>query len=292
MKPTALPPRLEAWLVGTVFHLFRLLPLDLASAIGGWIGRNIGYRLPATRRARRNLERCFADQPTAEREAILKGMWDNLGRAAAEYPHLREFRFGPGERVEVVGLEHVESMRDDGRPGLFFSGHLGNWELMGLGAVRHGVPVHPVYRAANNPRLEWLYRWGRDNEGVEMIPKGAAGARRAMQLLQKGEHVGMLVDQKMNDGIAVPFFGRMAMTAPALAAFALKYACPAAPTHVERLKGARFRLVVEPPLTFADTGDRHADILAAMTEVNRRLEGWIRQHPEQWLWLHRRWPDK
>ncbi len=291
MKRRELPPRLEAAAVWLIFHFFRLLPLDLASAIGGWIGRTVGYRLVLTRRARHNLQRVFPDMPAARREAVLRAMWDNLGRTAAEFPHLPEFRFGPGNRVEVEGWEHVQQLRDDGKPGLFFSGHLGNWELMGLCALRAGLPVHLVYRAPNNSRLEWVYQVGRGNEGVQLIPKGAAGARVALQLLKQGQHVGMLVDQKMNDGIAVPFFGIEAMTAPALATFALKYDCPVVAARVVRLGGARFRVCVEPPIRFDDTGDRHADILAAMTRVNGRLEGWIRQHPEQWLWLHRRWPD-
>jgi KDO2-lipid IV(A) lauroyltransferase len=284
--------RLEAAGVWLIFHLFKALPLDAGSALGGWLGRTIGYRLPLTRRARRNLRRALPELAEAEREAILRRMWDNLGRTAAEYPHLQEFRFGPGERVEVDGLHYVEQLRDDGKPGLFYSAHYGNWELMGLCAVRHGIPVHLVYRAANNPRVDWLYTRGRGNVGVEMIPKGADGAKQVLQLLKRGEHVGMLVDQKMNDGIAVPFFGIEAMTAPALASLALKLRCPTVAAHVERLGGARFRVVVDPPVTFAETGERHADILAVMTKVNHILEEWIRRRPDHWLWLHRRWPDE
>ncbi len=100
-----------------------------------------------------------------------------------------------------------------------------------------------------------------------------------MQLLLEKKVLGLLLDQKMNDGIPVPFFGRDAMTAPALAQFALKYGCPVVPAHVIRLGGARFRLVIEPPMTIAHTGDRHADILTVMTQVNQTIEGWIREHP-------------
>ena len=101
----------------------------------------------------------------------------------------------------------------------------------------------------------------------------------------------MLVDQKMNDGIAVPFFGRDAMTAPALAQFALKYDCPVVPVRVELLGGAYFRMTFYPALEIVPTDDRHADILRIMTEVNAIMESWIRDRPAQWLWLHRRWPN-
>jgi KDO2-lipid IV(A) lauroyltransferase len=292
MRQRPILGRLEAALVWLIYHAFRLVPLDTASAIGGWLGRTIGYWLPVTERARRNLRRVFPELARPEREAIIRRMWDNLGRVAAEYPHLQEFEFGPGQRVEVEGRQYIEQLRDDGRPGLFFGGHYGNWELMGLCAVRTGLPLHLVYRAANNPRIDWIYSEGRGNDGTEQIPKGAPGARRALALLKKGEHIGMLVDQKMNDGIAVPFFGIEAMTAPALAAFALKFGCPVVPARVERLHGARFRMTLYPPLKFAVTGQHQADLVAAMSQVNHLLEDWIRQRPDHWLWLHRRWPEE
>jgi KDO2-lipid IV(A) lauroyltransferase len=124
-----------------------------------------------------------------------------------------------------------------------------------------------------------------------MLPKGSKGARRSLELLRTGKALGMLLDQKMNDGISVPFFGRNAMTAPALAQFALKFGCPVLPAHAVRLSGAHLRVIVEPPIAIPDTDERHAAILSIMTEVNRIIEGWIRSHPDQWLWLHRRWPD-
>src|SRR6185437_12707464 len=125
----------------------------------------------------------------------------------------------------------------------------------------------------------------------ELIPKGALGSRRAVAALRRGGHLSMLADQKLNDGIAVPFFGRPAMTAPALASLALHYDCAVLPARVERLGGARFRLTIHPPLQMPRSGDRAADAAALMAAVNATLESWIRERPEQWFWLHRRWPD-
>jgi KDO2-lipid IV(A) lauroyltransferase len=124
-----------------------------------------------------------------------------------------------------------------------------------------------------------------------LIPKGPAGARLLLRSLKGGKHLGMVVDQKMNDGIAIPFFGRDAMTAPALAELALRFDCPVVPVRVERLEGARFRITIDPPLDLDVTGERRADITAAMVKVNALIESWVREHPEQWLWLHNRWPD-
>jgi KDO2-lipid IV(A) lauroyltransferase len=263
---------LEALGVAAVLGLFRLLPLDLASATGGWLCRRFGPFVPVSRYAERNLRRAFPEKTDAEIRSILVAMWENLGRVFGEYPHLARFRlYEPESRVEVVGAEHVDRLREDGKTGIFFSAHIGNWELASLGATQRGLPLTRIYRAPNNPL------------------KGAEGARRALAVMRAGGHLGMLVDQKMNDGIAAPFFGRPAMTAPALAQLALKFDCPVVPAKVERLEGCHFRLTIYPPLAVEKSGER--DVLALMTRVNSIIEGWIRERPEQWLWLHRRWSD-
>ena len=123
-----------------------------------------------------------------------------------------------------------------------------------------------------------------------MFAKGAQGARGAIAHLRAGGSLGFLVDQKMNDGIEVPFFGRNAMTAPALAQLALRFGLPIVPIRVVRLGAGRFRMVCEAPLAITRTGDRTADTYAISLAVNATLERWIRERPEAWLWLHRRWP--
>lgn len=283
--------RIEAIVVWITFHMFRILPVDAASAVGGWIGRSIGYRLPVSRRARRNLKRVFPDWSDIQVENTLRRMWDNLGRVAGEYPHLEKFAYGIGQRVGIEGLEHLLALRDDGQPGIFFSAHFGNWELAGLSAARNDLPITLIYRAANNSRVNWVFERGRSVAGIDVIPKGASGARQALTKLRQGGHLGMLVDQKMNDGIPVPFFGRDAMTAPALASFALKFNCPVVPAHVIREGGAHFRIVFQPALRFVKSGDQNADLKTAMTQVNGLIEEWVRDHPDQWMWLHNRWPD-
>ncbi len=299
LRPSGLPRLLrsllhplEAAAAVLLFGAFAALPLDAASALGGWLGRTIGPRLGTSRRAVINLGRAFPDKRADEIAAMVRGMWDNLGRTAAEYPHLDEFQvYDPSGRVRVAGGENVDTLREDGKPGIFFSGHIANWEIVSLGATQRGLPLDRVYRAANNRLVEWLYRRGRAAVEGALIPKGPSGARLLLKSLRTGNHLGMLVDQKMNDGIPVPFFGRDAMTAPALAEMALRFDCPVVPARMIRTGGARFRMEIAPPLAFVRTGDHHADVRAAMAQVNALLETWIREHPEQWLWVHNRWPD-
>ena len=283
---------IEATAAAAAYSVFAALPLDAASALGGWLARTVGPRLEISRRAFDNLGRAFPEKSPGEIKAIVRGMWENLGRVAAEYPHLGEIEiYGNDGRVEVHGIENVDRLRDDGLPGIFFSAHIGNWEIISLAATQRGLPLDRVYRAANNRLVEWLYRRGRATVEGALIPKGPAGARLLLRSLKDGKHLGMLVDQKMNDGIAAPFFGRDAMTAPALAELALRFDCPVVPARVERLEGARFRITIYPPLDLVATGERRADVIAGMTKVNALIESWVREHPEQWLWLHNRWPD-
>ncbi|WP_029007193.1 lauroyl acyltransferase [Azospirillum halopraeferens] len=283
---------LEAALAYAFVGLFRVLPVDAASALGGWIGRTVGPLLPGTARARRNLTRAFPDKAPGDIDRIIRGMWDNLGRTMAEYPHLRTLgTVGPGGRTEVVGAERIADLRDDGKAGLLVSGHLANWEIQPVASHALGLHLALVYRAPNNPYVDRLLTRLRGAATATQIPKGAEGARTLIRHLTKGGHAGLLIDQKMNDGIPIPFFGRDAMTAPAAAQLALRLGLPLLPTRTERLGGAHFRITVLPPLDLPATGNRTADVRDAMVRLNALLEAWIRERPEEWLWLHRRWPD-
>jgi len=283
--------RIEAWGAALLFALLGWLPLDAASALGGALVRRLGPRLGVSNRARRNLRAALPELSAAQTEAILRGMWNNLGRVAAEYPHLRNIRvFGAASRGETRGLEHLDGALAAGRRVILFGGHLGNWEIAALAAGQYGLDIAQIYRAANNPLIDGMIARMRGGNG-ELIAKGAIASRRAVAALRRGGHVSLLADQKLNEGIAVPFFGRPVMTAPALALLALRFDCAVLPVRVERLQGARFRLTLYPPLELPRTGNRDADVAALMAAVNATLERWIRERPEQWFWVHSRWPE-
>jgi Kdo2-lipid IVA lauroyltransferase/acyltransferase len=289
--PASWSHRIEACGAALFFAAMRALPIDAASGLGGTLARLIGPRLGVSTRARRNLSAALPALSEAEIERIVRGMWDNLGRVAAEYPHLPRIRvFPPGGRVETAGIDHLERAIAAGRPVIIFGGHLGNWEIAALAAGQYGIDVAQIYRAANNPLVERMIARFR-GAASEFIPKGAIASRRALAALRRGAHLTLLVDQKLNDGIPVAFFGRPAMTAPALALLALHFDCAVLPARVERIQGAHFRLTLHPPLALPKSGERTADVAALMTEINRTLETWIRERPEQWFWVHSRWPD-
>lgn len=292
MENLPLSQRLEGIGARALFALVGLLPRALASAVGGRIARSIGPRLAITRRARRHLARAMPELSLDQQDRVLGDMWDNLGRVAFEYPHIARIRvYGPASPVEIIGVEHLDTAVAQGKPVILFSGHLANWEIGALAVVQRGLHLLQIYRAANNPVVEAMMVDFRKSIGVEAVPKGAKGGRRSATVIKSGGVMGLLVDQKMNDGIPVPFFGRDAWTAPALAKLALRYDAVVIPWRVERLPSSTFRLRVLPPLELADTGDGAVDVKRAMTQVNAVLEDWIRETPGQWFWLHRRWPN-
>jgi KDO2-lipid IV(A) lauroyltransferase len=165
--------------------LFRLFSVDVASRLGGWIGRRVFARLPPNRTARVNLQAAFPEKSEAEIAAILTGMWDNLGRTVAEYPHLRRFnRIGPGTRIEVDGVAHIRHAVDSGKGVLFLSAHLGNWEMMPITAEQLELDGASVVRHPNNPYVaRWIARQRATSGPKEQIGKHS-GARRVFAQLR------------------------------------------------------------------------------------------------------------
>jgi Kdo2-lipid IVA lauroyltransferase/acyltransferase len=295
MKPMqALRYRAEAAGFFTLMGLFRVLGLRPGSALGGFVGRAIFYRLPITDRARTNLRTSFPQMPDTDVETTLREMWDNLGRTIAEYAHLDRFSIkGADPRIMIAGLEHADAALASGKPVIFVSGHFANWEVLPIAAAQYGVDGGSVYRPLNNPFVDrWLVKQRAAYGPKEQITKSARGTRRIFTLLRAHKSIFLLVDQKTNEGLPVPFFGRDAMTTPTPAALALKLGAVLVPVSNERLGGARFRVTLHPPIAFEAGGDNERDVFALTTKINEAIETLVRLRPSQWLWIHRRWPKE
>ena len=287
--------RAEAMAAKAALSLFRALGPVWASNLGGAIARTIGPWLPVSAVADANLRLAMPNLDAPSRRRIVRGVWDNLGRTVAEFPHLATLRHntpsGPG--WVATGTEILEAQARTGGPVLFVSGHVGNWEMLPPAVAQFGLPFASFYRAAGNPLVDVMIQTLRRNAmgcEVPLFAKGQRGARAALAHVRSGGALGMLADQKMNDGIEARLFGHPAMTASALAGIALRQRCPVIPGRIERLGPARLRLVVDPPLVLPSTGNRTADQASLTQQVNDVIERWIRERPEAWLWLHRRWP--
>lgn len=275
----------EGIAVSILMALFRLLPLDAASGLGGFIGRSIGPKLSVNRKALRSIETSLPGKTPEEYKKIIYDMWDNLGRTFAEYPHLYKIAH---ERMTATGAENLQPVIDSDIPCILFTGHLANWETAAAYAYKLGIELDLIYRAPNNPYVEGILQRCRSMDGrLKTYPKSSQGMRQVMTALKSGRRIGILIDQKYNQGIAMPFFGRTAMTSPAFAQLAQKFDCPLHAARVERLKGANFHLTVYPA---TKTNDRTVEDIIAESHI--MLEKWITERPGQWLWLHNRWREK
>lgn len=281
---------IEACLVYMLFAILRIIPLDWASAIGGWLARRLGVLHKADRIARANLAYTMPTLSQAEIDNIVKKMWDNLGRTMGEYPHLTSPKMA--RRMQIVGTEHFETVRNSKKSCLFVAGHFANWELAPKSAGVCNLPLVLIYRPANNGFVDAIIRKTRLHYAQSMFPKGRKGAVELIKAIKAGQPIGMLVDQKMNEGIPIPFMGVDAMTAPATAELALKYDLPIYMAEVVREKGANFTVIIHPPLKIETSGDKQKDVVQIMTDINQAFEQWVKNHPEQWFWVHRRWPKQ
>jgi KDO2-lipid IV(A) lauroyltransferase len=272
--------------------LFKVLGLDLASAFGGFIGRNVYYRMGVVRRARENLRAAYPEKADAEIEAIVRAMCDNLGRTISEYPHLDAIStHGRDPRIKTIETDTPKASVASGHPVMFISGHFANWEVMAIGAYESGYDAATVFRPPNNPYVDrWIAKKRMQSGFKEQIAKGPHGMRRIFTNLRRGKIVCFLVDQKTNEGIGSPFFGRDAMTTPAPAALALKLDAILQPVSIRRTKGARFEVGFPPPIAFTPSGDQDADVAGLTAAINAHIEEQVRKEPSQWLWVHRRWP--
>lgn len=285
--------RLEYALARAALAVFQALGPVGASNLGGWLARTLGPVLPVSRVADVNLRIAFPAMDAPSRRRIVRAVWDNLGRTMGEFPHLGSLPegspHGPGWFIENVAA--IDRLAAAGGPAILVSGHFGNWEMMPAACAAHGVRVASFYRAPDNKAIDALMLALRTRAArgeVKLFPKGTAGAKQALVHLARGGFMGILNDQKMNDGVQATLFGHTAMTAPATAAFALRLRCPVVPGYVMRVGPARFHLVAEEPLPLPNTGDRDADIRALTQAINDRMEAWARARPDSWLWLHRR----
>ncbi|MBI1275932.1 lauroyl acyltransferase [bacterium] len=298
MKPRKHAPKkhvLEAGLLRLMLNGFRLLPLDAASWLMGFLARLLGPMTGAQKNGNRNLKTVMPELSGAERRRILSQVWDNLGRVSAEMPFLGSHVLA--KRITVRNPEVLHHVRESGKPAIFVAGHYGNWEVATWVANLHGIALNLIYRAANNKAADDLIQSCRANMKVTPMPGTPEGAankyfkkgRRALlgivQALEAGQSVGMLIDQKFNDGLELPFMGHPAMTATTAVELAMRYNVPVVPFRAVRHKGVHFTTELHDPIFFPE-GTSPAD---AMGQLHSIMEGWIREHPGQWLWLHKRW---
>lgn len=281
---------IEASAIRAMLALLGALPLDMASGIGGWLGRRIGPLLVARNRlAHANLRAALPGKSEFEYRQIVESMWDNLGRVMAEYPHIDEI---VRDRIQFENKGILSAATSIGRPVILVGAHMANWELSPhLISARFGVGFDVTYRPLNNPYADRiLYNCRTANGRIRAHPKSSAGGKQMVKALREKRCLGILIDQKHNEGIAVPFFGREALTNPSFVMLGQKFGAPVVPGHIVRLQGAHFRFRLCQPLRLQE-GNEPLAAEAVLGEAHAYLEEWIRENPGQWIWLHSRWRE-
>ncbi|WP_339915174.1 lipid A biosynthesis acyltransferase [uncultured Brevundimonas sp.] len=282
--------RLQGLAFAGLIAFLRGLGLERASTLGGRLLRTLGPMTRVHRTVLRNLTLAFPDMDPGERERLAMAQWDQTGRTFAELMMMDRLTPASG-RIEIVGAERLEAIRTGGKPVVFVSGHLANFELMPAVILAAGIPCMISYRAANNPYVDRLIRENRARYGVKLFaPKGGDGARELLAGLGRGESVALLNDQKFSEGPEVSFFGHPVHAAPGPSRLALRFGTVLQPMSVTRLPGVRFRLTVHEPIELEATGDRSADITRGVQAVTSFVEERVREHPVDWFWVHKRWP--
>ncbi|SPU52011.1 Lipid A biosynthesis lauroyl acyltransferase [Brevundimonas vesicularis] len=283
--------RLEAFGFQALFGFLRLLGVERASGLGGWLLRTLGPLTGTQKTVVRNLRIAFPDMPSDEREALALAQWDQTGRTFAELA-VMDHLTPEGGRVEVVGMERLHALRDSGKPAVLISGHLANFEVMAAVIMAAGVPCQVTYRAANNPYVDALIRQSRERYGIRLFAPKGDGTRELMAGMKRGDSIALLVDQKYNQGPEVEFFGQPVNASPGAARLALKFDTVMLPLSVVRLPGVRFRVTAHEPIVVNQSDDKAADTLAGIQAANRFVEDRVKEHPVDWFWVHKRWPDK
>ena len=278
----------QAIFIYLLYVFLRLLPLSWAAGICAFALRTFGCLTFFNKVAKANLDLVFPEKSDGERNQILHGMWDNLGRTMAEYCHLDALGRNR-DNITIKNYEILESLKSNDKGTFFVLGHFANWEIGNIITRNYGITINPVYRAPNNFFVTPLYNIRQKGLLGELIPKGRQGAKRILSLLKEGKNIGILADQKMNTGVSIDLLGHPAMTLDSVAIFALMRKSPILMIQIKRTTGSKFEVTLHKSLEVIDTGDRDNDVRHILQQMNDIYSAWIREAPEQWLWIHDRW---
>ncbi|MCQ8781313.1 lipid A biosynthesis lauroyl acyltransferase [Mangrovibrevibacter kandeliae] len=288
----------QQWLVAqamfTILRVLRLLPARAGLAAAEALARTLGPLSPRHGLALQNLRHAYPEKPEIWVRRIARANWGQMGRLAAEYVFLDEiFDYDPTRTepgiVEVEGVEIFEELRERKGPFIFFTAHLGCFELLPICAATFGLEVTALFRPPNNRYIAREVLSTRRTRGGHLVPSKAGAAWSLVGALDSDGSVGMLVDQKFAKGVPTTFFGRDCRTNPLLAKLARQFDCEVYPARALRLPNGRYRLELMPRLDLPRDATGAVDVAATCQALNDVVESWVRDYPDQWMWFHRRW---
>ena len=276
----------------SLFCIFKIIGLKNASNLGGVLGRFIGPFFRSKNITKQNIKIGLGNLDEKRETEIINAMWSNIGRTFAEYAFLKNFKFDKTNfsHIKINGTNYLEQIKKNNEPVIFYSGHFANFELMAMELDKFGIKTATIYRPLNNfllnPIMEYLrMKYICPNQ----IPKGRMGMREIISRVKDGYSIALMVDQRVGEGLRIPFFNKPAHTTTVPAQLALKYNCRLVPIFLERKEGINFEMTVHEPYEIQKTGDTDQDTKSITLKINQLIEKMIIKNPTQWLWSHNRW---
>lgn len=276
-----------------VLTMLSWLPFAALTRLGASLG-GLFFHFDGRRKAigLENLRLAFGDEQSKEELLeLLKKVYKNMGRSALEFAGIPRLTREKLDRfVRIEGFERIGVAKEAGAGIILLTAHCGNWELMAQSAVLHGYPLHVIGRRANVPFLHDFIVRCREAHGNRVIVRTGA-MRKILTVLKQGEVLGVLADQRgsTSEGLMIDFFGQPAPTDMDIAKIILKTGAVVLPIFTVRNEDQTHTVHVGEPLQYKVTGNLEDDVLGVTEAYMKVIEDFIRQHPDQWLWMHRRW---
>jgi KDO2-lipid IV(A) lauroyltransferase len=276
----------------SLFCIFKIIGLRNASNLGSILGKLIGPLFRSKKIIKQNIKTGLGEIDVQKESEIINDMWSNIGRTFAEYVFLKDFKFNRTnfDHMKINGVNHLDEIKKNNKPVIFYSAHFANFELMAMELDKFGIKCAAIYRPLNNfflnPLMEYLrMKYICPNQ----IPKGRMGMREIIGKVKNGYSIALMVDQRVSEGPRTLFFNKPAHTTTIPAQLALKYDCKLVPISLERKEGPNFEMTIHEPYKIEKTGNNEEDTINITLKINQIIEKMIIKNPKQWIWSHNRW---
>ena len=276
----------------SLFCIFKIIGLRNASNLGSVLGKLIGPLFRSKKIIKQNIKTGLGEIDVQKESEIINDMWSNIGRTFAEYVFLKDFKFNRTnfDHMKINGVNHLDEIKKNNKPVIFYSAHFANFELMAMELDKFGIKCAAIYRPLNNfflnPLMEYLrMKYICPNQ----IPKGRKGMREIIGKVKDGYSIALMVDQRVSEGPRTFFFNKPAHTTTIPAQLALKYDCKLVPISLERKGGPNFEMTIHEPYKTEKTGSDEEDTKNITLKINQIIEKMIIKNPTQWIWSHNRW---
>lgn len=268
-----------------------LLPRSVALIFGGWLGKLVYWTAAEQRRlACKHIHQSLDVSDIYQVSVTAKKCFENLGKTVVEFMQFPRMSVGKIQKfVRIEGAQHVENAIAEGKGVILITGHFGNWELLAASITTRIAPVTPIVRELRSPRLNELVSSYREKAGYATIDRDT-GVRDALRCLRGNGLLGIVADVDTSvNGVFVDFFGKPAYTPYSPIAFSLKTGAPIIPTFIIRQSDNTHQVIIEPPLTLERCDEKERELVVNTQKYTKIIEGYVRDYPEQWIWMHKRW---